>query len=49
MDVVVQYAKGLGGTEVRVLDLYGLLEEIVATPASFAASPGAESTAYAKI
>jgi phospholipase/lecithinase/hemolysin len=32
---VVPYAKGLGATDVRVLDMFGLLEEIVASPASF--------------
>jgi phospholipase/lecithinase/hemolysin len=32
---VVQYAKGLGGADARVLDLYGLLEEVVASPATY--------------
>lgn len=32
---VVQYASGLGGTQVRVLDIYALLEEVVANPGAY--------------
>lgn len=32
---VVEYANGLGGADARVLDIHALLEEIVASPASF--------------
>lgn len=32
---VVQYAKGLGGTDVRVVDIFALLDEIVASPGTY--------------
>lgn len=32
---MVQYAQALGGTDVRVLDLFALLEAVVASPASY--------------
>ena len=32
---VVQYAQGLGGTDVRVLDLFALLNEVVSSPGSY--------------
>lgn len=32
---VVQYAKGLGGADARMLDIYGLLEEVMASPGTY--------------
>jgi len=32
---VVDYAKGLGGADVRLLDIHALLEDIVASPGAY--------------
>ena len=46
---VVQYAQGLGGTDVRVLDLYALLDEIVASPATFGFSNATDACVMPKV